>query len=86
MLLSVDQVAERVGVHPSTLRRWLRAGLQQQAGLPSPLPVKAVGRGPRWRADDVDRWREQNMRGMPAASSGAFSVDADPVPRLAVVR
>lgn len=59
MLLSIDQVAERAGVHPSTLRRWLKAG----GHLPKPLPVRAIGGGPLWRECDVDRWRDEQIRG-----------------------
>lgn len=59
MLLSIDQVAERAGVHPSTLRRWLKAG----GHLPKPLPVKAIGGGPLWRECDVERWREEKIQG-----------------------
>lgn len=59
MLLSIDQVAERVGVHSSTVRRWLKAG----GHLPKPLPVKAVGGGPLWRECDILGWREEQVRG-----------------------
>ncbi|HEX9695579.1 MAG TPA: MerR family DNA-binding transcriptional regulator [Actinomycetota bacterium] len=59
MLLSIDQVAERAGVHPTTLRRWLKAG----GHLPKPLPVKALGGGPLWRECDIEQWRDDQIQG-----------------------
>ncbi|GAC1415198.1 MAG: hypothetical protein NVSMB57_10680 [Actinomycetota bacterium] len=84
MLLSVDQVAERVGVHPSTFRRWLKSGLENGDRLPKPLPVKAIGGGPLWRESEIDRWREANTRGLPVAVPD----ETPDVPRLrlAVIR
>lgn len=77
MLLSVDQFAEKVGVHASTLRRWLRAGMN----IPKPLPVKAIGGGPLWRERDIDDWKAAQIRGgtLPAA-------EFEERPRLALVR
>jgi transposase len=79
MLMSIDQFAERIGVHGSTLRRWLREGRHLHQ-LPKPLPVKAVGGGPLWLERDVDRWRSERVIGQipePAEASR---------PRLALVR
>lgn len=89
MLLSIDQVAERAGVHPSTLRRWLKAG----GHLPKPLPVKAIGGGPLWRECDIDRWRSEQVRGGEAFASlpkaevaHAVGESAAPETRLRLVR
>ena len=89
MLLSIDQFAERVGVHPTTLRRWLKAG----GHLPKPLPVKAIGGGPLWRSADVEKWRDERVRGaLPEAPEFPFVLpeavgDAEPRrPRLIVLR
>jgi predicted DNA-binding transcriptional regulator AlpA len=52
MLLSLPEVARRVGVHPSTVRRWLREDLS----FPRPAPLREVGGGCRWRESDVECW------------------------------
>jgi len=89
MLLSIDQVAERAGVHPSTLRRWLKAG----GHLPKPLPVKALGGGPLWRESEIDRWWQSQVRGgeafagLPKAEvAHAVGESPAPVARLRIVR
>ncbi|MHB8512486.1 MAG: helix-turn-helix transcriptional regulator [Actinomycetota bacterium] len=83
MLLSIDQVAERVGVHPSTLRRWLKSGLENAEKLPKPLPVKALGGGRLWRESEIERWRSANLKGLPKQAPQ----ESTEVPRkLALVR
>ena len=55
--LTVAQIAEQLGVHEQTVRRWLRAGT---------LPGRNLGgkAGYRVRAQDVDRFMAQG--GKPA--------------------
>ncbi|MGH2830777.1 MAG: helix-turn-helix domain-containing protein [Actinomycetota bacterium] len=58
MLLSIEQFAKRAGVHPDTLRRWLRAG----ENLPAPAPIRLAGGARLWREQDVDQWRAALLR------------------------
>lgn len=67
MLLSIDEFAERAGVHPSTLRKWLKAG----GNIPAPIPMRAVGSGPKWRKQDVEAWWQSQLRGAPVEGTVA---------------
>lgn len=53
-LLDVRQVAERYGVHRTTVWRWREAGR-----LPPPV---TIGRVVRWRPDDLERFERENAR------------------------
>lgn len=54
-LLKVSELAEFLGVYPSTIYRWLRRGM-----LPQPFEIgeKAV----RWRQSEIEKWLEENRR------------------------
>lgn len=62
MLLNIEQFANQAGVHPSTMRRWLRRG-DHLSDLPQALPLRAVGGGLLWRDSDVAKWRSDRIRG-----------------------
>jgi len=50
-LLSIDQVARRLKVSPDTINRWCRTGEFYR-------PMY-VGKLPRWRVRDLNRWVEE---------------------------
>lgn len=54
-LLKVSELADFLGVAPSTIYRWLEMGK-----LPKPFEIgeKAV----RWRKSEIDLWLEENRR------------------------
>lgn len=47
---SVDQVAQRYGVHRGTIWRWLKSNLM------FPRPVRLSPGCTRWRLSDVEAW------------------------------
>lgn len=47
-LLSITDVAAYLGVRPPSVRAWRRRG--------EFCPAVMLGRLPRWRRDDLDRW------------------------------
>ncbi len=49
LYLTVDQVAERLGVSRDTIWRWKRNGT-------FPKAVKLGGRTTRWRLSDIEAW------------------------------
>ena len=54
-LLTVKQVAERVGLRPPTIWEHLREGR-------FPVPLKLSKRATRWRSDEVEAWIESRPR------------------------
>lgn len=52
-VLTVDEVARYLRVHPMTVQRWCRSGS---------LPAAKVGRAYRIKKADLDRWWEQHSR------------------------
>jgi excisionase family DNA binding protein len=58
MLLATKQAAERLGVHPATVRRWTASGLMRfvRVGRERAIPVAEVNRKRRERA-------QRNRRG-----------------------
>jgi excisionase family DNA binding protein len=46
-LVSIRQVAARLGVHPRTVHRWIKAGVL-------PRPRRVGGRLVRWPAEEID--------------------------------
>ena len=54
-LLSKEQVADLIGVHPSTVMRWCRDGLL-------PAPVEVTQQTIRWRETDISNWVDQMER------------------------
>jgi excisionase family DNA binding protein len=56
-LLTTAEVAERFGVHPATVRRWVKRGLVNE--------VRLGQRDPRYRAADIDAL----MGGAPSPST-----------------
>ena len=55
MLLATKQAAERLGVHPATVRRWTASGLMRfvRVGRERAIPVEEVTRLQRERARKV---------------------------------
>jgi len=51
-VMTVNEVAERLAVHPETVKRWLRAGLLEG----TKLPTGRWGRG-EWRVSERDLTR-----------------------------
>ena len=54
-LLSANDVAERIGVAPHTVRRWRSAG-----EMPPPIEIGGVIR---WRPEVIERWLEEREGG-----------------------
>ena len=63
MLVSTKQAAERLGVHPATIRRWAASGRLRfvRIGRERAIPVAEVSRLRRERARE-DRRREDKAR------------------------
>lgn len=51
-LLSIEEVAERIGFSPVTVRKWT---FQRLSGWPQPRRVGPQGEL-RWEIADIDRW------------------------------
>lgn len=52
-VLTVDEVAEYLRVHPMTVQRWCRSGS---------LTAAKVGRAYRIKKSDLDRWWEEHTQ------------------------
>ena len=53
-VLTVDEVARYLRVHPMTVQRWCRAGS---------LPAAKIGRAYRIKKRDLDRWWAEHSTG-----------------------
>jgi predicted DNA-binding transcriptional regulator AlpA len=51
-LVGVPEIAQRVGVTPTTVYRW-----RERADLPAPL--EQLSSGPVWDWADIDRWNRE---------------------------
>ena len=56
-LMSANDVAERVGVAPHTVRRWRSAGK-----LPPAIQIEGIVR---WRPEVIQQWLEDQTGGQP---------------------
>lgn len=61
-VLTVDEVARYLRVHPMTVQRWCRSGS---------LPAAKIGRAYRIKKDDLDRWWAEHSQGQQAGEHGA---------------
>lgn len=65
-LLSVSEVAARVGIRPASWRSLVSKGVAPPADDPGDVSVHRVRRSPRWRVGTVDAWRRSRPgRGRP---------------------
>lgn len=62
-VMTVDEVARYLRVHPMTVQRWCRTGT---------LPAAKIGRAYRIKREDLDRWWAENRAGM-SANQGKVS-------------
>ena len=60
-VLTIDQVAELLGVSSRTVRNWMDA-----AGMSFPRPISIGPRLKRWRRSEVQAWLETRMAGTAA--------------------
>ena len=66
-VLTVDEVARYLRVHPMTVQRWCRTG---------ELPAAKIGRAYRIKRGDLDRWWGEHQPG--AARSNAQGGSGEP--------
>ncbi len=57
--LRLRKTAEKVGVHPMTVRRW--ATEERYSGLAFPKPIKLGDNSIAFIEEEVDRWLKQRM-------------------------
>lgn len=62
-VLTVDEVAEYLRVHPITVQRWCRSG---------DLPAAKIGRAYRIRKSDLDAWWAKHSPGHPDRRSSSI--------------
>ena len=53
-ILLINEVAERLRVSQSTVRRWLEQARKGESTFP--LPISAIGGKGRWLAESIDQW------------------------------